>query len=287
MLTKALRTFILLCFLFANRSSAQTFYRWTEWGVAAGASQYFGDLNDQYGFKTINPAVGVFMRYHLNHYIALRGSVNYTKVGYDDSYNDNAYQKIRNLSFKSDVVEAVLQAEFNFFRFSTGEIGSRWTPYLTGGIGAFTYSPYADYNGQKTMLRPLGTEGQNAGYSDRKYGSVAACFPIGVGVKWWVRPGLNMSFEISDRLTTTDYLDDVSTTYVGADKFTNNPNIPSAALVLQDPSVLKEPGNPLGRAGKQRGNSVTKDQYLMAQIHISIQLKTYKCPINIPPWRSF
>ena len=34
----------------------------------------------------------------------------------------------------------------------------------------------------------------------------------------------------------------------------------------------------LGRAGKQRGNSASKDQYLMFTFSISFQLKTYKCP---------
>jgi hypothetical protein len=268
--------------------NAQTFYRWTEWGASVGATQYFGDLNDHYGFHFIRPSFGVFGRYHLNHYIALRLSANYAQVGYDDSYNSNAYQQERNLSFRSNIFEGVLQAEFNFFRFATGEEDSRWTPYLTGGIGAFYYNPYTTFDGEKYYLRPLGTEGQNLGseYSSRKYSNVAMCFPIGVGIKWWAAPGVNIGFEITDRLTTTDYLDDVSTTYVGANKFAPDPTKLNAAYYLQDPSILKNPAEPLGRAGKQRGNSSTKDQYMMLQVHVSFQLKTYKCPVNISAWRS-
>lgn len=286
-----LKKIIIVLFAVVNlfvKANAQTFYRWTEWGAAVGTSQYFGDLNDHYGFHYIRPAFGVFGRYHLNHYIAVRLSANYTKVGYDDSYNTNAYQQERNLSFRSDIFEGALQAEFNFFRFATGEEDSRWTPYLTGGIGAFYYNPYTTFDGEKYYLRPLGTEGQNLGdqYSSRKYSNVAMCFPIGVGVKWWAAPGVNIGLEITDRLTSTDYLDDVSTTYVGADKFAPDPTKLNAAYYLQDPSVLKNPSEPLGRAGKQRGNSSTKDQYMMVQLHVSFQLKTYKCPVNVSAWRS-
>ncbi len=280
--------FILIFLSSFSKLSAQTFYRWTEFGAAGGASQYFGDLNDNYGFHHIQANFGVFGRYHLNHYLALRLSANYTQLGYDDSYNKNAYQNMRNLSFRTNIFEATLQAEFNFFRFETGNMECQWTPYITGGIGAFYYNPYTLYQGDKYYLRPLGTEGQNFGgqYSDRVYGNTALCFPIGVGVKWWLLPGVNMGLEITDRLTNTDYIDDVSTTYVGAEKFAPDPSALNAVYYIQDPSLIKNPGAPLGREGKQRGSSATKDQYLMVQLHLSFQLKTYKCPVNQSYWRT-
>jgi len=257
---------------------AQTFYRSSEWGISLGGSQYFGDLNDQYGFKYIRPAGGIFGRYHMNPYMAVRGSLSYTKLGYDDRFSSNPYNKKRNLNFRSDIFEAAVMAEFNFFRFSTGELGSRFTPYLTGGIGAFYYNPYSIYNGSKYYLRAIGTEGQRAGYTDREYSSFSVCFPVGAGFKYWVRPGLNFGFEIVNRFTLADYIDDVSTTYIGADKFPTDPMNPNPGYILQDRSVELDSENPLGRAGKQRGNSVSKDQYLYFIFNVSIQLKTYKCP---------
>ena len=275
------RVYALLIFVFSLAASyssrAQLFFRATEYGASAGGSVYFGDLNDHYGFQFIRPAVGAFARLHMNQFIALKLVANYTKVGYSDSYNSNAYEKERNLSFESTVAEAAIQAEFNFFRFATGDADHRFTPYLTGGIGAFYYNPYTYYQGSKYYLRPVGTEGQFAGYPDRKYGSVSMCVPIGVGIKYWLTPGMNFSFEIADRLTFTDYLDDVSSTYVGASKFpsggTTNPN-----YILQDRSLEINPNSPLGRAGKQRGNSSSYDQYMMAEISLSFQFKTYRCP---------
>lgn len=279
MLKKLVCFFSLLFFL--KTANAQNYYSGSEYGVSFGGSQYFGDLNDEYGFRFIRPAFGGFTRLHLNPYIALKGGVNYTRVGYKDKFSGNPYNQKRNLSFQSDVFEAFVQAEFNFFRFSTGEIGNRWTPYLTGGVGVFYFNPFAEYNGKKYYLRPLGTEGQNAGFDDRKYGKFSMCFPVGAGFKYWLRPGLNIGFEIADRLTLTDYLDDVSTTYVGNNYFPTDPQVPNPAYVLQDRSVETSPADPLGRAGKQRGNSSTKDQYLMFLVHLSFQLKVYKCPAYI------
>lgn len=268
---------VALVFLF-NKGIAQNYFSGSEYGISVGASQYFGDLNDEYGFKFMRPAVGGFTRLHMNPYIALMGSVNYTRVGYSDALSKNPYNQARNLSFQSDVFEAAIQAEFNFFRFATGETGNRWTPYLTGGIGVFYYNPFTYYEGKKYYLRPLGTEGQNAGYNGRSYNSFSMCFPVGAGVKYWLRPGLNIGLEISDRLTTTDYLDDVSSTYVGSYHFPTDPQNPNPAYILQDRSIEKDPNNPLGRGGKQRGNSSTKDQYMMFLVHLSFQLKVYRCP---------
>jgi hypothetical protein len=251
----------------------------TKWevGIELGGSQYFGDLNENYGFRTISPAGGIYFRQHMNPYISLKAVSNYTHVGYDDKYNTNPYDQLRNLNFQSTIIELAVQAEFNFFKFISGDKNYRFTPYLTGGIGAFYYNPYTYYQGVKYYLQPLGTEGQDAGYAGRKYSDFAVCFPLGVGVKAWIVRGVNMSFEIADRLTTTDYLDDVSSTYVGISKFPVN----SVAAALQDRSIEISPNNALGIPGKQRGNTSSKDQYLMALLTLSWHFTTYRCPANM------
>lgn len=270
--------FIFIITLFtAVGARAQSFYQSTEYGFSLGGSQYFGDLNDNYGFQTIYPAGGVFTRIHMNPFIAVRIEANYTKVSYDDKLSSNIFNKTRNLNFKSDIIEAALLTEFNFFRFYTGEDKSRFTPYLVGGVGIFYYNPYTQYEGRRYYLRKLGTEGQFAGYGDREYSNFSLCFPVGAGIKYWIAPGLNFGFEIANRLTLTDYIDDVSTTYVGADQFPGAAGFVNAARALQDRSV-EVSDQALGRPGKQRGNSASKDQYLMFNVKLSFQLKTYRCP---------
>ncbi len=252
----------------------QLYFTALEIGVAGGGSQYFGDLNEHYGFKTIHAAGGFYARQRLNSYIAVKLLANYTKVGYDDKYSDVAYQKLRNLNFESDIAELAIQAEFNFFSFITGDRDHRFTPFLTGGVGIFYYDPYTEYKGSKVYLRPLGTEGQNAGYSSRKYTTASPCFPVGAGVKWWIKGGVNLTVEIADRLTTTDYLDDVSSTYVGVNRFKAN----STAAALQDRSQEIPQQKMIGQSGKQRGNTASYDQYMMAMISLSFNLRSYKCP---------
>jgi len=266
--------FVCFCALFSvSGVQAQSYFTSLEVGIALGGSQYFGDLNPHYGFNTIGPAGGIYVRKHMNRYISVKAVADYTKVGYDDKFNSDPFDKARNLNFQSPVFEFALQAEFNFFSFVTGDKYHRFTPFLTGGIGAFYYNPYTMYNGTKYYLQPLGTEGQNAGFSDRKYSNVSPCFPIGIGAKMWLKGGVNLTLEIADRLTTTDYLDDVSATYVGSNKFPAN----SVAQALQDRSGENSPTQ-LGRAGKQRGSTSSYDQYLLAMLSISWHFTTYRCP---------
>lgn len=270
----------LLIFLFTGAvptaTHAQSFFTSTEVGVMVGTSQYFGDLNDRYAIRTLGPAGGIYARKHMNNYISLKGGALYTQVSFDDKYSRDAYHVERNLNFKSDILELTFQAEFNFFRFVTGNPYHRVTPYLTGGFGAFYYNPYTTYKGEKVFLRPQGTEGQYAGYEDRKYTNFSPCFPIGLGVKMWLKPGMNLTIELTDRLTTTDYLDDVSSTYVGASRFTATPM--PISYYLQDRSIEVSPNKPLGRPGKQRGNTSSYDQYMMLMVSFSWHFTTYKCP---------
>ncbi len=261
----------------AKNVLAQSFFTGEEYGFCIGGSQYFGDLNDNYGFKYVRPCGGIFARVHVNPFIAVRFSANYAKVGYDDKLSSNVFNKQRNLNFRSDIVEATFQTEFNFFRFSTGELHSRFTPYITLGIGGFYYNPYTQLNGVRYNLRQVGTEGQFVGYAGRQYSNFNFCFPMGLGVKYWVLPGVNIGAEVVHRLTLTDYLDDVSNTYIDTKLFQSDPENPNSAYLLHDRSG-ELGGQQLGRDGKQRGNSATKDQYLMMMFTLSFQFKTYKCP---------
>ena len=253
-----------------------------EFGITGGASHYFGDLNTRAALNRPKIALGIFYRKQYNNYLALRISGHFAQLGYSDIYSKNSYQSTRNLSFNTNIFELAAHADFNFFKYIPGNPEFPFTPYATIGIGAFSYNPYAYLNGKKTFLRPLGTEGQNIGYKDadgktrKPYGSVAACFPIGLGVKYSINKKINFSFEVAYRITSTDYLDDVSTTYVGIDKFPPINGAPSIAGILQDRSTEK--GNAIGIEGRQRGWSNQKDSYIIAEFGLSFNISTYKCP---------
>lgn len=251
-----------------------------EFGISAGAAHYFGDLNTRAKLNRPKPAFGVFFRKQFGNYTALRIAAHYARLGYSDVYNtQNDYQHRRNLSFNSNVFELTLQGDFNFYKFVPADPYYNWTPYITLGVGVFSYDPFAYLNGNKYFLRPLGTEGQGtAAYPDRKpYNTMALVVPIGVGVKYAINDRMNLGFEVVYRYTGTDYLDDVSKTYVGSDKFPPLPDgTPSAAQLLQDRSY--ETGDIIGVEGRQRGYSKQKDAYVLAEFTLSFNLTSYRCP---------
>ena len=122
-----------------------------------------------------------------------------------------------------------------------------------------------------------GRTGQRT-YPDRKqYSSMGISIPFGVGFKYSLNERINIGFEILHRFTNTDYLDDVSKTYVEPSVFPLNPDLsPSVAQLMSDRSY--ELGEPIGIPGRQRGNSQQKDQFATAMIHLTFNLQSYKCP---------
>ncbi len=271
---------LLMSTVYMTNAQYESIVQQGEIGLSLGASHYFGDLNTQARLNRPKLAVGAFFRKQFGNYVGMRVSAHYTQLGYSDIYStDNDYQRRRNLSFNSNVFELAVQGDFNFFKFLPGDPYHAFTPYVTLGAGVFSYDPYAYLNNQKIFLRPLGTEGQgNAAYPDRKpYGSMAFAFPLGVGVKYAINDRINIGAEVTHRFTTTDYLDDVSKTYVGADKFPLLPDgTPSQARLLQDRSY--ETGEIIGIEGRQRGFSKQRDQYIIAEVFVSFNITSYRCP---------
>jgi hypothetical protein len=272
----------LLGFVWCLRLSAQeqAIVQEGEYGISAGASHYFGDLNPNPRFNRPNMAFGAFFRKQFTPYVALRVSANYAFLGYSDKYNtQNAFMLRRNLSFNTNIWELAVQGDFNFFKFIPGSENYRFTPYITFGVGVFNYDPYAYYQGEKVHLRALGTEGQGSSlYPTRKpYSTMAACIPLGVGGKYSLNERMNLGFEVVYRFTTTDYIDDVSTVYAPDAQTQYLPNgQPTLWYALQDRSY--ETGTPLGIKGRQRGYSNQRDSYITAQVMLSFNLTSYKCP---------
>ena len=250
-----------------------------EFGLSLGAAHYFGDLNNRAAFNRPKLALGAFYRKQVGDYVGVRFGVHYAQLGYSDIYSRNEFQLRRNLSFNTSVWEVALQGDFNFFRFIPGDADHMFTPYITLGIGIFTYDPYAYLQGQKYYLRPLGTEGQgSAFYPERQpYGQTAFCFPLGMGIKYNLNPAMNLGVEVAYRFTGTDYLDDVSTTIAGPAAFPPDARgNPTIASLLQDRSY--ETGPPIGVAGRQRGFSSQKDGYLFAELTLGFNITSYRCP---------
>lgn len=265
--------------LAATAAHAQKELNYTgELGFTVGGAHYFGDLNTRYALNATKPTVGIYYRKYFNDYVGARLHFRYAQVGYSDIYNTNDFQKRRNLSFNSDIFELAAQGDFNFFRFEPGSAEYRFTPYFTGGMSLFHYNPYAMYQGNKYFLQPMRTEGQGSSlYPDRKeYKLISYAYLIGGGVKYSLNSRLNLGLEVLYRFTGTDYLDDVSTTYIGAENFALTPSgQPSLAAILQNRSGSV--GEVIGTAGRQRGNSRDRDHFATIEVTFGILFTSYKC----------
>lgn len=262
----------------ADAQLMESFVHQGEFGISVGAAHYFGDLNPGLNVNRPKTAAGIFFRKQITPYIGMRVSGDYAMLGYSDIYSKNDAQKRRNLSFNTNVWEFSVAGDFNFFRFNPTFDGYNYTPYIGLGIGIFSFDPYAYLNGQKYLLRPLGTEGQgSAAYPNLKpYNPIAISIPFTLGFKYAVNERTNYFAELTYRFTNTDYLDDVSGTYA-PDAFPLLPDgSPSPAFLLQDRSY--ETGTAIGVKGRQRGNSSRKDSFATLKVGVSFNLQSYKCP---------
>ena len=248
----------------------------SEVGVALGVSTYQGDLapdNIQGSFGNLHASFGAFYRYNFNNFISAKLAANYGRLSSDDSKSEAEAKKRRNLSFRSDIIEVGLTAEWNILGYQPYNYARVFSPYIFAGVAGFRYNPKTFYDNQWIELKPLSTEGQGlAEYPDREeYALVQLSIPFGLGVKYALTDQWNLGLEAGFRKTFTDYIDDVSTTYVGREELLASRGELSANLANRTGEYLGT--DPIDvQAGKQRGNADNDDTYIIAQIFISFNI---------------
>jgi hypothetical protein len=249
-------------------------------GIFLGGSNYSGDLVDKGGVIYMNEthfARGVFARYNFTQRFSLKGSLYKGAIsGSDDNARENYSKKYsRNLSFESSLLDVSAQLEFNLLKFKSGHFKHKYAPYIFLGVGYLKFNPQALYNGKWVNLQPLGTEGQGiALYNDRIYSLSQIVVPFGFGWKQSITRNLNVGLEVSFRKTFTDYLDDVSTTYVDPDD-----------LIRVHGQISADLSNRTGEVGEYipyndknpRGNPDNNDWYYFAGLTISYSILGSLC----------
>lgn len=250
-------------------SQESDFIARTELTFGGGAMNYIGDLNNQSAFGTLHGAWSLGLRSWIDNRLALRAEVANGRISSDD------YLEWRNLNFRSDIFEAMVLAEFNFWNYGYGATDRSWVFYLFGGIGAFHFNPMTSHiapGGKEewVALQPLRTEGQGTlEYPSRRpYTLTQAMLPFGIGVKGRISKSLSFSIEYSFRKTWTDYLDDVSTTYVGSELLLQNSNNGQLAAMLADRSETPN------AVGIKRGDDSLDDWYAFMSVSIGLRLET-------------
>ncbi|MBL7950661.1 MAG: hypothetical protein JNM62_02975 [Flavobacteriales bacterium] len=247
----------------------------SELGITGGVNYYIGDLNPTRHYpKDTKLAFGILYRYNFSDRYAVRfQALNGTLQSYD-SHSSDSLQVLRDLHFRSKLLEFSGLLEINFRKYRSKDKDSkRWTPFIFGGLAFFHASPKALYDDTWYELAPLGTEGQGTSAYPGKdsYSVDNICIPFGAGFK--VNAGrVDFQLEWGLRRTYTDYIDDVSTTYVDRDllAFENGP----LAAALADPSTLGQlPDYP--NEGRARGDQNTRDWYQYTGLSITYVISRF------------
>jgi hypothetical protein len=240
-------------------------------GVFGGLAAYQGDLTDKiFPKKVTNGVIGVSVNYELTDQFMIRGCFNYAIVGGADRFSDNDSLRARNLAFETKLTEFSAIGEYYFFNL----YDQKFSPYIFAGLAVFHFNPYAyDVNKNKIFLKPLSTEGEGLSqYPDRKpYALTQPAIPFGGGVKYAFTDNLRLGLELGMRKLFTDYLDDVSTTYVDPNDLLAAKGQTAVEMSYRGDELPG--GNQVYPSkGAQRGGANHKDWYYFFGLHLTYRI---------------
>lgn len=262
-------------------ASAQYRSKYFYVGVALGATNYKGDLDDNFSLKFTRPGLGIVGGYKFHPHMSVRLGFNQGWIGASDARaaRDIPRQR-RNLSFRSPITEGAVTLQYEFFA-NTRQYKFRpqYTPYIFGGVAVFNFRPQAKLGNEWYDLQPLGTEGQflpDAGDQyPEPYSLTQIAFPMGVGVRYKLSKRLDLNVEIGLRKTLTDYLDDVSGTYPNMDQLRADNPVSYLLSDRIDRTVYPEGA---GYWNGIRGDKTQKDWYVLSNVSVTYILDWVKCP---------
>lgn len=306
---------IAIIFIGFTQTKAQ--YSKFEFGATIGPSNFLGDLGGNAGkggfflkdnmISLTRFMSGAYVGYRPFEFINFNLHVNYGRLeGADSLIKGNGgleeARKARNQHFRSNVTEAYLSAEIYptaLMEYDAEDVYHRLRPYGVIGIGVFRFNPKAQYvapdgSTEWVALKPLRTEGQGMSkYPERKeYSLTQMNIPYGVGLKYFVTNNVALSFEIINRKTFTDYIDDVSTNYIDNNDlyafFGQSSKQAEIAAQMANKTAFANGG--AYRAGysigSKRGNANNNDAYYATNIKLTIRLGGYHSDGGFGNWRS-
>ncbi|MCY7422883.1 MAG: hypothetical protein LH478_14220 [Chitinophagaceae bacterium] len=227
--------------------------------------KYINEING----KAFNKNAGIYLGANYKQVIGVRLELTYGSVSGSDSFLVKGTPRFnRNLSYKSDIREISLLFEFHPLILKYYDDGTpSFSPYVIAGGGWFSFNPQGKLNNQWVDLQPLHLEGQGfPEFPDRKaYKLSQPNLCGGVGVRYEILPSINLRLEFIHRYLFTDYLDDVSKSYIDPALFNKYLTPFQAAQARQ----LYKPGI---RNNKNRGESKNTDSYFTVNFKLGMTL---------------
>jgi opacity protein-like surface antigen len=228
-----------------------------------GTSNYEGDMQANF-FTFTQPglAIGGGLSYQVTERFHIRAGITYASIQADDKKNPKVY--FRNLNFKTSLQEFHLAGEYYLL---TDEI-SKISPYVFGGIAVYHFNPYTtDTAGTKYFLPPLSTEGQGFTPGREPYSLTQFAIPFGGGIKYAISDNIKLGIEVGMRKLFTDYLDDVSTTYVDPNVLLANRGSKALELAYRGGEINNNETYPVVLT--KRGEPKNKDWYYFTGLTLS------------------
>lgn len=246
-------------------------------GELGGGEKSGGSSFHDFDFSATRPLISAGLRYKILEPLAVKGTLSYGLLSGDDKNSDNYFRQQRNLHFRTSIIELGFQGEYSILKeritryrrsrssgFSLASLNLN--VYAFTGVNFFWFNPKAKGLDDKWYaLQPIGTEGQGKIATREKYSRLQMSIPLGFGAKYPLTQKISVGIEYGARITFTDYIDDVSTTYVDNDLFTD----PNEAY-LADPNTF---GFELG-PNDIRGNPRYDDFYMFMVINVTYKLRT-------------
>ena len=231
-------------------------------GVRMGVANYQGDLQQRsFTFNQSKFAGSLGLKYDLTEHLVARTFLTLTSLQGNDAKNSSTALKERNLQFATRLWEWELSGQYNIFNLND----RWWTPYLFAGVSLFHFKPYAnDAGGNKAFLQPLSTEGQGIIAGRDPYKSTQLAIPFGIGAEYALNEDMKLGLELGYRRTFTDYLDDVSSTYVDEAQLLAARGPRSVAFAYRGTGSYPA-------AGTVRGNAGNKDAFYFVQLTFTIR----------------
>lgn len=301
------RCALLLLVLFSSYSSFSQMGS-VEAGITIGPSNFLGDLGGNAGkgstflkdnnFSQTKVIVGGHLTFNTKDWLSLRLAANFGSVSGDDAAIKGKggleeARRFRNQNFKSAIAEAFVAAEIYptvFLEQDPDDVYRKLRPYGLIGIGAFYFNPKGKdpVTGEWVSLKPLRTEGQGMPEHPEKkeYSLTQINVPMGIGVKYYMTEKVSLSLEIIHRFTFTDYIDDVSTTYIDPALFYQHLS-QNQAILAERMADKRNNGLSSTRGGEKRGTSTNNDGYYSIGFKLGFNLSgidksfrnSTRCPI--------
>jgi hypothetical protein len=243
------------------------------WEVGGSSGAMFGltdvgkkkyKASGRLDYKSTKPNTSFYIGGLYQNLIGGRLEITVGSIAGSDS-TGSLQRRSQNLHYQSPIVELALVSELHPLILTNFDKLPSLSPYLMLGLGWLSFNPQARHEEKWVDLQPLNTSGQGfEEFPDRKpYNLSTVCVPFGVGLKYDLSAFFTARFELVERYTFTDYLDDASAPSIDPSLFYKY--FPAEKAALAEALSTRN-------IGIIRGGTQTKDKYLTLNFKLALML---------------